>query len=475
MAPLSLATANGAYERAITRLKRACVALDCKLPPVDPQDQTFTEPPASKPVRDRVDSVAACAVCQVELEALEPGLRDGHICNHQQEGVGRQSDQQSVHGSDGGRSRAGGTLSRKGKYKQPTLKKIKDYMANVASGLDVFSDAVSDLCVVLPNTDEKEEYKDHLMVWVRYVEELNDRAEELIEILEADDVQVVDNAASAPKSSTGNVAGTASNATVVSASGTASVNTVTASPSGPGGVPSIAPAASFTLSSSSVTGNPGLDMAVRRMNMVGKSIHEDLLALEQEVAIDGLNEATVARLNDFCKMIQEAIEDKYVESSGKLAELDVSGSTNALKIMEDNVEGFQNRLRQSKSSLRQSVSGSNSGASTPPSLVNSASVLGSSARGGTQGYKPFLERLKPPVFSGKIEDWPEFRSVWKDLLSDYPESVQVQHLKSNIPAADAKRVVGVKTCSEISLTEMHKQRHTESTHWSRLIKFNSFE
>ena len=71
------------------------------------------------------------------------------------------------------------------------------------------------------------------------------------------------------------------------------------------------------------------------------------------------------------------------------------------------------------------------------------------------GYKPFLERLKPPVFSGKIEDWSEFGSVWIDLLSDHPESVQVQHLKANIPAADAKRVVGVKTMVEM---------------WPRLVK-----
>ena len=39
--------------------------------------------------------------------------------------------------------------------------------------------------------------------------------------------------------------------------------------------------------------------------------------------------------------------------------------------------------------------------------------------------------------------------MWKDLLSDYPESVQVQHMKANIPAPDAKRVVGVKTMEEM--------------------------
>lgn len=77
MAPsTALATANAAYDRAITRLMRACVSLDQRLPQEDQQNQTFTEPPTARPTRDRVDSVAACAICAVELQALEPGDRD---------------------------------------------------------------------------------------------------------------------------------------------------------------------------------------------------------------------------------------------------------------------------------------------------------------------------------------------------------------------------------------------------------------
>ena len=60
-----------------------------------------------------------------------------------------------------------------------------------------------------------------------------------------------------------------------------------------------------------------------------------------------------------------------------------------------------------------------------------------------------MKRLEPPTFSGRIEDGPEFRSVWKDLLAEFPESVQVQHLKTNIPEADARRVAGVKTMDEM--------------------------
>ena len=57
--------------------------------------------------------------------------------------------------------------------------------------------------------------------------------------------------------------------------------------------------------------------------------------------------------------------------------------------------------------------------------------------------------MKPPTFSGKIEEWPEFKSVWKELLSGYPDNIQTQHFKTHIPALDAKRVVGVKTMAEM--------------------------
>ena len=207
----------------------------------------------------------------------------------------------------------------------------------------------------------------------------------------------------------------------------------------------------YVQSSNTSIGNPSLDVAVRRMNMIGNSIDEDLTNLEGEAGVDGLNDTAIAGLMSYCAMIQEAIDNKYVESVARIAELDPSGSSDAPKVMEENVRGFHSRLRQSMSSLRQAKSnGSRSGSSTPPSISPSMlSASSSSARSGTQAYKPFLERLKPPVFSGKIEDWPEFRSVWKDLLADYPESVQVQHMKANIPAADAKRVVGVKTMDEM--------------------------
>ena len=60
-----------------------------------------------------------------------------------------------------------------------------------------------------------------------------------------------------------------------------------------------------------------------------------------------------------------------------------------------------------------------------------------------------MKKLEPATFSGRVEDWPEFRSAWQDLLADIPESVQVQHLKSSIREAVAKRVTGGKSVAEI--------------------------
>ena len=110
----------------------------------------------------------------------------------------------------------------------------------------------------------------------------------------------------------------------------------------------------------------------------------------------------------------------------------------------ENTKNYLALLRSIQAELRKTrstSSGSTGGSASPVVSTLSAST--------TTGYKPFMKRLEPPVFSGNIADWPEFRSIWKDLLADFPESIQVQHLKTSIPEADAKRVAGVKTMEEM--------------------------
>ena len=77
--------------------------------------------------------------------------------------------------------------------------------------------------------------------------------------------------------------------------------------------------------------------------------------------------------------------------------------------------------------------------STPPAIQSNP----------YSGHKPYMKKLDPPTFSGKVEEWPEFRSVWKDLMSDLPDSIQIQHFKANIPAGDQKRAFAIKTMKDM--------------------------
>ena len=64
-------------------------------------------------------------------------------------------------------------------------------------------------------------------------------------------------------------------------------------------------------------------------------------------------------------------------------------------------------------------------------------------------FKPYMELLKSPTFSGKVDDFPEFRSFWRELVLSYPENVQVKHVRANIPVADQRRIAGIRTMAEI--------------------------
>ena len=75
--------------------------------------------------------------------------------------------------------------------------------------------------------------------------------------------------------------------------------------------------------------------------------------------------------------------------------------------MSGRLASYSDRIRAVQTDLRRARGSVNlSGGSVSGSDVQ---ALGGSV---TQGYKPFIEKLKPPVFSGKVEEWPEFCRVW---------------------------------------------------------------
>ena len=499
MPAVTAASANLAYEKAITKLSRACVALEHHIPP-----DGETDPPPLRP-RPRSNSVAACALCAAELEELAAGDREGHICTHT--GDHREDDAASIR-SDGG------TTQRKGRNKQPMVGVIKEYMDKVDTCLDAFTDAISVLCSVLEDREEKLQYQDHLTVWVEHCECLKDRAREAIVVLEAALERRTEQSAPgtiAGVSNTGqksrtdiditptftltsepagdgtySLAGPSNRTSVVNVVTsepvsalqqvtTASTGTMISAPastvaqlyvSGTTGANSLPPVSNINANVSqhqvtsyaqlplpgwrqgpdSMYSSTNLELAVKHMNSIGNAIHEDLLVAEQEVSADGggaLTENAIDDLRTFCSTIDTKIEVNYRDAGNKAARMDLIQSTNASRVMEDNIRSYQGRVRQILADLRRARSSTPStgsvarSTSTPPHEISAT------------GYKPYIERIKPPVFSGRVEDWPQFRSVWKDLLSNLPDSIQVQHLKSSLPEVDQRRVTGVNTMLEI--------------------------
>ena len=195
--------------------------------------------------------------------------------------------------------------------------------------------------------------------------------------------------------------------------------------------------------------NTNLEIAVRQMNSIGNSINEDLNVAEQEVASLGAdtNENMIADIKELCKTVEEKIDKRYRDAAEKAARMDLGKMTNTVRDTEANIIAFQGRIRQILADIRRVRS---TGTPTIVDTASSASVrVGNTGELTNRTYKPYMERLKPPSFSGKVEDWPEFRSVWKDLLSDYPESVQIQHLVANVPEVDKRRIAGVRSMTEI--------------------------
>jgi len=187
-----------------------------------------------------------------------------------------------------------------------------------------------------------------------------------------------------------------------------------------------------------------LQLATKAVNNIGESINCDIAEMEQEVtaAHGGVNERHAAEIKELCVRLEERILGEFARAGEKLARLDLGRRTNVLDSMDQTTALHLKRIRSVLAALRRTRS------ATPPD-TSGRSSLSSETGSNMPGFRPFLEKLKVPTFSGRVEDWPEFRSVWKDMLATYPDSIQVQHIKTHIPAGDARRVAGVKTMVEI--------------------------
>ena len=65
-------------------------------------------------------------------------------------------------------------------------------------------------------------------------------------------------------------------------------------------------------------------------------------------------------------------------------------------------------------------------------------------------FRSYLERSKLPVFSGQVEEFPEFRKQFQELVrnEDIPEAVLLSKLKASVPAEGKELLVGVEIMSQ---------------------------
>ena len=154
MAPISAALANLAYDKAVTKLKRACAELERHIPPPESLEEEAGSVPSLRP---RANSIAACPLCAQELEELEPGVRSSHVCTHGDQRNVQYEDNISTAGSQGEKD----LTTKRARNKQPKIGVIKEYMEKLTNCLDVYTDAVCVLCSVMTDAAEQEAYQDH--------------------------------------------------------------------------------------------------------------------------------------------------------------------------------------------------------------------------------------------------------------------------------------------------------------------------
>ena len=172
MAPNSLATADNNYRSAAFKLRSACTFLKRHLPP-DDSNEPESATPTIKP-RARAVSVA-CALCVAELQQMEVGAREGHVCTHQQDNP---VDRASNAGSDDVQDRSGK------RQRQPDVGVIRQDLTNVDEKFETFTNALSILSGLLGD-DDQILYEEHLMNWTEHIGWLKDRAHDTIRVLKA--------------------------------------------------------------------------------------------------------------------------------------------------------------------------------------------------------------------------------------------------------------------------------------------------
>ena len=187
-----------------------------------------------------------------------------------------------------------------------------------------------------------------------------------------------------------------------------------------------------------------IDPAIWSVRTELSTLEEDIEILNQEVAITikGGSCTTVylAELKEYCGKIEiRLITDVYCGLK-ELVKLGTYHDSQELESLKEKIIALNSQLQLVQSQIRIAFN----------HATNTVSGTGLTVREETkQPVGHYVEPLNPPRFSGKLEDWSDFRNMWDGLYSDYPEKVQVLYFKESIPPSDRNRVAGVSSMSEL--------------------------
>ena len=406
-----------AREKAAKRLEIKCLKLDSYLPEPGGTEVVISTPQSRPALR----SLADCQDCIAELEQLEAGARDNYVCTHR------------PHATTPDSRREGQTLSvlsYKG-HEEDTRQEILTLLKDIEEKLEILSDKTFEFTNIAEKPDAVA-HDQHLNDWVKFVERLETRARSFLRALkdatlsntvERGITPLIQNNV-IPEGQQREQVDTAVN------SGTDNTNQ--------GG-------------NNTEIGDVELAIAVESMNSLCSEIQADILVAEAEAEEDGgsLTSDHTVQLKSYCMDVQSKIDKNLMDAVDKVKRLDTKSITNVKAVFENTIPGFRISLRNLFARLRKSTPGINSVSPNTGSPTESVSGLDSRSQNSTNtGFKPYIEKLKLPTFSGKLEEWPEFRAIFVDMMENVPESAKLQYLRANIPAKDVSQIAGLTTLAE---------------------------
>ena len=406
MAP-SYSTADLAYRNAANALSATCTGLEYYLPDDPTQMRPTVRLPTSRP---RQISISACVPCAEELEAMDPGSREGHRCTHQlTEGTDQDSEQiREKSTADGSRKR------------QPNAGVIRQYLGEVKEKFDAFTKALSTLVSVCDDESEGYAFEQHLLTWAEYVADLRARAADVLQLLEAPVAIVHDEPIIQATLPSTTVPVSAVTTSTYTQSGMRSLidALVRDQPSQTGQSSETGMQYGNSNSNASVSGtgqrqardgvstvsdrrlesrehpmSAELEFAVKSFDHVITTIDNDLKTMEGEVSLplENQSETSLNEIRDFCIGIDTMIKKDLKDAAEKVSRLDVLKVTGAPQTMAERLTEFTSRLRTVQGTLRRTrttvVLGSSIGS-------NASLTTGSRETTPTadshRGYKPYI-------------------------------------------------------------------------------------